>query len=139
MLEGGCFCGAVRYRVEGEPLMSGTCHCRTCRKVASAPNLPFVTFKTSQFEITRGELVAFRSSPQVVRSFCGQCGSPLTYRSDAHSDHVDVMTMSLDDPEAWPPSFHVWGSHKLGWEKVADGLPIYPQSRSEGLTASPPR
>jgi hypothetical protein len=130
MREGGCLCGAVRYRLEGEPSSSGTCHCCTCRKTASAPGLPFVTFMTDQFAFTRGKPVEFRSSALVVRAFCGQCGSPLTYRSAAHPDQLDVMTCSLDDPETWPPSFHLWTSHKLAWEHLADGLPTYATTRT---------
>ena len=53
MRQGGCLCGAVRYRVEGEPLASGICHCRTCRKAASAPTLPFVVFPADRFAFTR--------------------------------------------------------------------------------------
>ena len=63
MAEGGCLCGTVRYRVEGEPLASGICHCHTCRRAASAPNLPFAGFAISNFAFTRGRPVEFRSSP----------------------------------------------------------------------------
>ena len=82
ILEGGCLCGAVRYRVRGSTVASGICHCRSCRKTASAPTLPFATFPTAAFEITHGALTDFRSSAEVTRSFCGRCGSPLAYRHD---------------------------------------------------------
>jgi hypothetical protein len=130
MREGGCVCGAIRYRVEGEPSSSGICHCRTCRRIASAPTLPFVTFKEGEFAFTHGQPVEFASSPPVRRTFCGSCGSPLTYRSTAEPGTVDVMTCSLDEPEAWPPTFHVWTSHKLGWENIADGLAGYATTRA---------
>lgn len=131
MIEGGCLCGAVRYRVEGEPLASGICHCRTCRRAASAPNLPFVGFTVSNFAIIRGNPVEFRSSPHVVRTFCGQCGSPLTYQDERHSDAIDIMTCSLDDPNVLPPTFSVWVSHKLAWDSPRGDLPAYDRSRTE--------
>ncbi len=130
MQQGGCLCGAVRYRVEGEPCDSGICHCRSCRRAASAPTLPFVTFPLDRFAFTQGEPGAFRSSPLVERSFCGRCGSPLTYRRDDDPGRIDVMTCSLDRPEAFPPGFHVWVSHKLAWECIADGLPAYATTRT---------
>ena len=133
MQQGGCLCGAVRYRIEGEPSGSGICHCSTCRRAASAPTLPFVVFAADRFAFTRGEPVEFRSSPRVVRSFCGRCGSPLTHRSDDKSDSIDVMTCTLDDPEAFPPGFHVWVSHKLAWEHATDELPAYETTRAAGL------
>ena len=129
---GGCLCGAVRYRVAGEPYGSGICHCRTCRRAASAPNLPFLVFARDLFVITQGKPAEFCSSAPVTRSFCGQCGSPLTYRTDDHPDRIDVMTCSLDDPESVPPAFHVWVSHKLAWESVGDRLPAYATTRASG-------
>jgi hypothetical protein len=123
--DGGCLCGAVRYRVSGEPLQSGICHCRTCRKVSAAPMLPFVTFPIDRFKLTQGKPVDFHSSPPVTRSFCGRCGTPLTYRNSAHPDEIDVMTCTLDDPEAFPPTHHIWLSHKLAWVHLSDNLPAY--------------
>jgi hypothetical protein len=124
-LEGGCLCGAVRYRVDGEPVVSAVCHCRTCRKSASAPMLPFLTFPTQRFRFSRGMPADFTSSPGVTCSFCGHCGSPLTYRNDNDPERVDVMTGTLDDPEAFPPKYHVWVSHRLKWIRLADGLPAH--------------
>ena len=132
MRQGGCLCGVVRYQVEGEPISNGICHCRTCRKAASAPVSPFAVFPAEALTFTQGRPVEFRSSPYVTRSFCGHCGSPLTYRTDEVSGRIDVMTCSLDDPEALPPSFHVWVGHKLAWEHVADGLPAYVTSQTAG-------
>jgi hypothetical protein len=127
--EGRCLCGAVRYRLNGEPLVSGMCHCRTCRRTCAAPMLPFITFPLNRFTLTRGKPAEFHSSPQVTRSFCGVCGTPLTYRNDGHGDEIDVMTCSLDDPEVCPPSHHIWVSHKLGWVQLSDGLPAYDKPR----------
>ena len=132
MREGGCLCGAVRYRINGEPVASGICHCRTCRKASSAPTLPFVVFRADQFAITRGSPTEF----QLVASCHAHLLRPL--RLPAHlqtadePDRIDVMTCSLDDPEAFPPTFHVWVSHRLAWAPVADGLPAYPTTRSAG-------
>jgi hypothetical protein len=131
ILAGGCFCGAVRYRVEGEPIVSGICHCRSCRRTASAPMLPFVTFSAAQFRFTDGTAAEFHSSPGVTRSFCNKCGSPLTYRNEMEPGQIDVMTCSLDEPEAFPPTHHIWTSHKLAWERIADGQRAYDQSRTD--------
>lgn len=132
MREGGCLCGAVRYRVEGEPLNIGICHCETCRRAASAPRLPFVGFPTGRFRLTRGEPHAFDSSPGVTRTFCGRCGSPLTYSSDP--DFIDVMTCSLDDPSAFPPTAHVWEGERVAWDVLGDGLTAYRTTRGAGET-----
>jgi len=134
MREGGCLCGSVRYRIEGEPAASGICHCQTCRRAASAPTLPFAGFSISDFAITRGEPVEFRSSPHVIRTFCSRCGSPLTYFNERDPDSIDIMTCSLDDPNALPPTFSVWVSQKLAWDKPADKLPAYDEGRTSSAS-----
>ena len=128
-LEGGCLCGAIRYRVTGPAVDSGTCHCRSCRKASSAPELPYAQFLLSRFEITRGWPARYHSSPGVTRSFCSHCGSPLTYRRDDQPDRLDIMSCSLDDPNALPPSYHVWTSHMPRWATIGDALPAFKTTR----------
>lgn len=123
--EGGCLCGDVRYRIHGEPLVSTTCQCRTCRKASAAAIVPWLHLDASSFSFTAGTPVEFRSSPSVTRTFCGRCGTPLTYWITDYGPAIDVTTASLDEPNAFPPVFHVWTSHKLGWVQLSDGLPYF--------------
>lgn len=113
-LEGGCSCGAVRYETEAVPFHRTLCHCIDCRRAAGAP-------------------AVHRSSPQVERSFCAACGTPLSYRNDGYAHEIDVLTCTLDDPEAASPQDHTFASQRLGWLRVDDGMPVYPRSRGEGL------
>ena len=129
-VEGGCFCGAVRYRVSGKPENTMVCHCQTCRRVAGSPVVAWLTFTKANFRITKGEPAQFRSSPPVRRTFCGQCGTPISYERDDAPDTIDVTTCSLDTPAAFPPTHHSWLSHDVAWVKVGDGLPTFPQSRT---------
>ena len=129
-MEGGCLCGALRYAIEGTPISSGICHCETCRRTASAPRLPFVGVRSERFRFTCGAPVDFVSSPGVTRSFCGQCGSPLTYRRESSPDQLDVMSVSLDDPCVVAPTFHVWVGEALDWDHLAGNLKIYPRTRN---------
>jgi hypothetical protein len=126
---GGCLCGAVRYRMTEAPLRSGIYHCRTCRKVGLAPTLPFVVFPSRTFAFEIGEPRELASSPGVVRSFCGSCGLPLTYVNAKGTEFIDIMPVSLDKPDAYPPLYHVWISQKIAWEFIADDLSAYAQGR----------
>jgi len=123
--QGGCLCGSIRYRVRGAPLSSGICHCRSCRRAAGAPMLPYVTFPIAHFSVIKGQPAEFRSSPPVTRGFCARCGTSLTYRHADYADRIDVMSCTLDDPDRFPPTLHIWTSHKLGWVKIEDGLAAY--------------
>ena len=48
-IEGGCLCGGVRYRIHGEPLISGTCQCRSCRKASAAAIVPWIHLNSEHF------------------------------------------------------------------------------------------
>ena len=65
----------------------------------------------------------------MLRTFCRQCGTPLTYRHESSPETLDVATGTLDDPNAFPPTHHSWLSHGLSWVKFGDGLPTFPESR----------
>jgi hypothetical protein len=128
--EGGCICGAIRYRVSGKPSNSMVCHCQTCRRVAASPVVAWVTFPTARFQVLHGQLAEFQSSQSVRRTFCAACGTPLTYEHGERSGHVDVTTCSLDSPESFPPTHHSWLSHDLAWVRFGDGLPTFQESRT---------
>jgi hypothetical protein len=134
--EGGCLCGAVRYRALGPAGSPTLCHCRSCRRASGAPAVAWVTFPSPGFAFVRGEPARYRSSPPVVRSFCGACGTPLTYEHADEPDGVDVTTASLDAPEAAPPADHTWTRERIAWLRLGDGLPEYPRRRRDGRDAA---
>jgi len=130
--EGGCLCGAIRYRIEGEPIARALCHCRSCRRASAAPSVAWVTVPLSGYEVTAGKPTAFRSSPPVTRTFCGRCGSPLTYHHDGDADTIDVTTVTLDEPERFAPTYELWLQDKLAWEALSEHLDHYSRTRREG-------
>lgn len=128
IIEGGCLCGAIRYRATGEPLGRTLCHCNSCRRAAGAPSVAWVIVAADGFTIVAGAPREHRSSQHVVRSFCGDCGTPLAYRSDRRPDVVDIQTATLDDPDSFPPEREIWTSEKLAWEVLNAALPQFPRS-----------
>jgi hypothetical protein len=131
-LQGGCLCGAIRFRVLGAPASSVICHCRSCRKASGAPSVAWLTFERGRFQLTQGVPRRFASSPGVVRTFCADCGSPLTYASELSPGTIDVSTISLDDPSLFPPTQEEWLSHKLAWEIADESRIHYPQDPTDG-------
>lgn len=127
--EGGCLCGAIRYRVSGQPTNSMVCHCQTCRRAAASPVVAWVTFPVARFEFNKGAPATFRSSEFVRRAFCPGCGAALTYENSESPQTIDITTCSLDDPQAFPPTHHSWLSHDLAWVKFGDGLPAFQEWR----------
>jgi len=128
--EGGCYCGAVRFRVSGRPSNTMVCHCQTCRRVAGAPVVAWLTFEKAAFRFVKGKPATFHSSGPVTRSFCPSCGTPLTYETEKYPATIDITTCSFDNPSAFPPTHHSWLSHDVSWLKFGDGLPAFPEWRA---------
>jgi hypothetical protein len=116
MIEGGCLCQAIRYRIAGPPLSSIVCHCETCRRASGAPAVAWLTIDRAQFQFLAGSASIYQSSRDVVRRFCGHCGTPITYENSGSPNTIDITTATLDDPNVCPPSMEVWLEHRLNWQ-----------------------
>jgi len=74
----------------------------------------------------------YASSPGVRRRFCGNCGTPLTFEADRYPDEVHLFVATMDEPNAFRPTLHVFAAEKLAWMHFDDGLPQYARtSRDE--------
>lgn len=127
-LEGGCLCGAVRYRLRGTLIDAGFCHCSLCRKASGAPLVAWLTLPLAGFEYLQGEAAVFRSSRSHQREFCARCGTPLAFRRQRDPKTVDVTICSLDDSSAIVPQYHIWCRSKLDWLHLDDALPQFPDA-----------
>jgi hypothetical protein len=130
VLEGGCLCGAVRYRAWGQASGITHCHCQTCRRASAAPFVTWAGFDADKFIFTHGQPASYASSSNVIRTFCNRCGSSLTYRRLDLPGSIDITLGSLDEPAALSPEDHTWTESQLAWIKLADGLPRYPRNRT---------
>ena len=129
MADGGCFCGAVRYRLGGPPLDASHCHCRMCQRAVGAPVVAWGTWPADRFTWLQGRPATFPSSANGERTFCARCGTSLTFVDPTDRGLVDVALASLDDPEAFAPDHHIWTSSRIGWLEIDDDLPRYEGSK----------
>jgi hypothetical protein len=113
--EGGCRCGAVRYRIDGEPLSAGYCHCRMCQLAAGAPVVAWVAFRREDIRFVKGMPQPVPASSRAIRRVCPECGDALTFEYAGHGDTIDVTIASLDDPNATEPVYRIWSSPRLRW------------------------
>jgi len=139
---GGCLCGSVRYELKSEPFDCGWCHCRTCQLFSGAPAMPFASVPTADFAWTKGEdkVRWFESSSFGKRAFCDSCGTALQVRVSHQPDTVDFPVVTLDDPRAAPPEFHIFWGSKVGWFDPRDSLPRHDKFRPDtrGLEGTEP-
>lgn len=128
--DGGCMCGAVRFRASGEPKRVGICHCVTCRKNTGAPFGAFAVYPKEQVTIISGQTGFFQSSPEGKRHFCRACGSPVFSEwSDAGT--MELYVGALDDPESFPLSYELWTIRRLSWLPDMPDLATYERNRPD--------
>ncbi len=127
-LEGGCYCGELRYRAAGEPMMKAQCHCRECQYISGgAPNL-FMLMPLAGFKYTKGTPRTFTRKDldaAVTREFCAECGTHLVTRRPG-LPAVVLKIGTLDDPAQFgAPRMAIYTIDKQPFHQIADGLPSF--------------
>lgn len=136
MLQGGCFCGHVRYSANDATFNETNCHCSICRRTSGAPFVAWFSARAESFKFVSGDPHFFASSEHGQRTFCPRCGTPLTFRSTHYPDELDVTICSLEDPERVLPKDHIHTEAKLNWIRLDDGLPGYRERRSSSTSGA---
>ena len=127
--EGGCRCGAVRFRVDAAPVRTFLCHCRDCQKATGGPFNAAMLVPKNALVITKGEPV-WHAVPSTRggtngRGFCGVCGSRLFGGKREEGPTIGITVSSLDDRSWYRPTVHVFVSQKEPWDTIEDGLPQF--------------
>jgi hypothetical protein len=128
-VEGGCNCGAVRYRLTGDPIAVAVCHCSNCRRQSGSAFSVNVVVRSDAMQVT-GDLTTWEdhdteSGQPVLRQFCAACGSPIRSLSAASPKIAIVKAGTADDPGCYTPAIHVWTSSALPWVTIPDSLPQF--------------
>jgi len=131
-IEGGCACGAVRFRISGDLIGSGACHCRACQYAAGGAPTYVVLAPAAGFAVTKGEPKVYYSKgdsgADVGRAFCPDCGTPLySMAADGSMPFMPVKVGALDDPSVHSPQIHLYVSEAQPWHQMAPGLPQFPK------------
>jgi hypothetical protein len=130
-LEGGCYCGKVRYMADGEPMMKAQCHCRECQYISGgSPNM-FLLMPPDGFSYTKETPKQFKRSDlegAVTREFCAECGTHLTTRRPG----LRAVILSRDARRSEP----VWHPADGDLHHRQAGLPSNPRRLAELRTAA---
>lgn len=122
MITGGCLCGATRYQIDAKPRFTSYCHCEDCRRASGAPVVAWTFFPSGTLKWTKGEAKLLKFSGR-ERTFCPDCGTPLSFYDPGIPSEYEVTTCSLDDPDLMPPKDHTWVEDRLRWFDTSDDLP----------------
>jgi hypothetical protein len=128
-MEGGCSCGAVRYRLASNPLFVHCCHCLNCQRQTGSAFVINLLIEADRVELLAGEPLAV----DVPRDDCGtqrvyrcpQCQVALY--SQYGGPEIDfVRAGTLDDPSVVAPDVHIFTRSKLPWVTLPEALPAFP-------------
>ncbi len=132
-LQGGCYCGAVRYQIATLPVWSGHCHCRSCQMALGGAFATWAKVAAEDFAVIKGEIQHIEKTSGIRRGFCRDCGTTLTYAALNEVEGQDwsadawFSAVTLDDPSIAQPKAHIFVSHQQPWIKLDDGLPTFPE------------
>ena len=123
-LEGGCQCGAVRYRITGTPLTLYLCHCTECQKQSSSAFGMSMWVRRSDLKIVSGDPKIWErpaaSGGTVTCAFCPACGSRLYHNASDDPEISSVKAGSLDDTSWLRPVGHIWTRSRQPWVDISD-------------------
>jgi hypothetical protein len=130
IVEGGCLCGRVRYRVNNKSAVTAVCHCRHCQRQSGSAFSVMLLLKRSDLEIN-GELETYTdkgdSGLQVLRRFCPRCGSAMMSEAAAAPGRVALKAGTLDDVTGLRPGLHIWCESAQPWVALPDTSPRFPR------------
>lgn len=123
-LTGGCQCGAIRYRIAGEPSMYYACHCSDCRRQSASAFGLSLRIDPVQLEFTAGR-ERLRSwdtrgdDGEIKRcAFCPDCGTRIYHGDEDPAATISVKAGSLDDALGLAPIAHIWLKSALPWVEI---------------------
>lgn len=128
-LDGGCACGAVRYRLTSEPMFAHCCHCRDCQRQTGSAFVLNALIETERVALLAGtpEPVAVPTDsgrPHDIHR-CPKCQTAVWSDYGRRGVLRFVRVGTLDDPSALPPDVHIYTRSKLPWVALPAGVPAF--------------
>jgi hypothetical protein len=122
-LEGGCWCGAVRYRVADAFLYAANCHCSRCRAATGSAFKPFAGIERDKLELLAGaDALLVVGDDEENDTRCASCGS-LLFSVVRAGAYVHVALGTLADAPSIRPTEHIFVGSKAPWFEITDDLP----------------
>lgn len=123
-VDGGCFCGEIRYRLTGDPVLQLFCYCKDCRAISGTDGYAGYMVNESDFSLIQGTPVQHKKVSKehrtVVRNFCGTCGSNLWGKTEFGL--ISVAAGSLDNPSLFKPTKKVFIHDAPEWARIPENL-----------------
>ena len=117
-MTGGCLCGAVRYTITADPLMTFVCHCRDCQRFTGSAFATMVVLPKESVTFI-GTMKAFTSiggsGEPILRHFCPECGSSIAEEAGIAPGRVVLNVGTFDEPKSVAPARENFCDDALPW------------------------
>jgi hypothetical protein len=127
--DGGCLCGALRFRVEGKPSRVSACHCRFCQRLTGSAFLVAPSFLTPQVAFTRGapQLNEHRGEHGrgIDLHYCTECSVEVALTFERFPDHYGICGGAFDDPHWFRPMRHIFTAYRVPWVRYPEGVECF--------------
>lgn len=128
-----CQCGRLTIACDSEPVQVIMCHCQPCQRRSGSSYVLGAWFDKSTINTSGEEKLYSRIGEQGIESvyhFCPICGTSVYWEaSAAFPDLVSVAVGCFNDPQFPPPTFSLYGKHRLSWVDQPSDIP----SHKEGV------
>ncbi len=127
-IEGGCYCGQIRYTSSGEPAAAMQCHCRECQYITGGNPNTFVMLPEATFSYTKGEPASFKRDDiegAVTRYFCSNCGTAIGTKAPGAPGMMVIKVGTIDDPSFYSPSVAIFTRDAQSFHHVPEGVPAF--------------
>jgi hypothetical protein len=133
-LTGGCLCGGVRYRIDGDCRDIICCHCENCRRTHGHVAAYTALDQSALTLVSAHTLQWFHdASPDTYRGFCNRCGASLFWDARDGGKRISVAAGSLDDSGSLQTIGNVFVAEAGSYYEISDGLPRYDQGNAGEL------
>ena len=125
---GGCYCGEVRYEVDGPQEAAFQCHCRECQYLTGGNANIVVVFAESGFRYTKGLASSFARSDlenPVTRHFCGACGTGIGSRTPSRPNSMIVKVGTLDNPGEYQAQAAIFTCDRQAYHYIPNNIPSF--------------
>jgi hypothetical protein len=128
-LEGGCACGAVRYRLGSAPMFVHCCHCRDCQRQTGSSFVINALIETDRITLLAGDpepvtVPTDSGRPHAIYR-CPACRIALWSDYGGRPALRFVRVGTLDEPAALAPDVHIFTRSKLPWVQLPEGVPAF--------------
>jgi len=128
--EGGCVCGALRYRTTGVPRRVSACACRWCQKRTGSALGVSVYFDAADVAFLQGTPRRYRLTSDAGRwietLFCGTCGTTVGWALEFQPGRQGIAGGTFDEPTFWyRPERFVFTRSKPDWLAITDDVPHF--------------